>query len=163
MNTDRSTVHCALIPRRRPVCCDANGRLAKVPTRLCRLLAAIIAAVVEEPRSLPPPWSVEEQPACFVVQRQIPRPMLRLRMVSFTRRGVIESWRQHYNAMCPHSNLGYLTPNEFVAQLTNAALVVQSAPRGAHAGSSGRRLKLAVVRRIQGGHYGDFLRPSNLC
>ena len=87
MNTDRSTVHCALIPRRRPVCCDANGRLAKVPTRLCRLRAAIIAAVVEEPRSLPPPWSVAEQPACFVVQRQIPRPMPQLRIVSFTRRG----------------------------------------------------------------------------
>jgi len=26
---------------------------------------------------------------------------------------VIESWRQHYNAVRPHSSLGYLTPNEF--------------------------------------------------
>ena len=34
---------------------------------------------------------------------------------------IIESWRQHYNAVRPHSSLGYLTPNEFVAQLTNAA------------------------------------------
>ena len=35
---------------------------------------------------------------------------------------IIESWRRHYNAVRPHSSLGYLTPNEFVAQLTNAAL-----------------------------------------
>jgi putative transposase len=34
---------------------------------------------------------------------------------------IIESWRQHYNAVRPHSSLGYLTPNEFVAQQTNAA------------------------------------------
>ncbi len=34
---------------------------------------------------------------------------------------IIESWRQHYNAVRPHSSLGYLTPNEFIAQLTNAA------------------------------------------
>jgi putative transposase len=34
---------------------------------------------------------------------------------------IIESWRRHYNAVRPHSSLGYLTPNEFVAQLTNAA------------------------------------------
>jgi len=33
---------------------------------------------------------------------------------------IIESWRQHYNAVRPHSSLGYLTPNEFMAQ-TNAA------------------------------------------
>lgn len=26
---------------------------------------------------------------------------------------VIEAWRQHYNAVRPHSSLGYLTPNEF--------------------------------------------------
>ena len=28
---------------------------------------------------------------------------------------IIESWRQHYNAVRPHSSLGYLTPNEFAA------------------------------------------------
>ena len=26
---------------------------------------------------------------------------------------LIQSWRQHYNAVWPHSSLGYLTPNEF--------------------------------------------------
>ena len=34
---------------------------------------------------------------------------------------IIESWRQHYNAVRPHSSLDYLTPNEFAAQLNNAA------------------------------------------
>jgi hypothetical protein len=60
----------------------------------------------------------------------------------------------------PHSSLGYLTPNEFVAQQANAAPrqatgqgaavcgpsrpwpVAQPAPRGAHAASKGGRLKL---------------------
>jgi putative transposase len=28
----------------------------------------------------------------------------------------IETWRQHYNAVRPHSSLGYLTPNEFRAK-----------------------------------------------
>ena len=26
---------------------------------------------------------------------------------------IIEAWRQHYNAVRPHSSLGYLTPHEF--------------------------------------------------
>lgn len=43
---------------------------------------------------------------------------------------IIESWRQHYNAVRPHSSLGYLTPNEFVAQLTNTA-PVEATGRGA--------------------------------
>ena len=30
---------------------------------------------------------------------------------------VIESWRQHYNEIRPHSSLGYLTPNEHKQQL----------------------------------------------
>ena len=30
---------------------------------------------------------------------------------------IIESWRQHYNAVRPHSSLDYLTPNEFKAKL----------------------------------------------
>ena len=34
---------------------------------------------------------------------------------------IIESWQQHYNAVRPHSSLGYLTPNEFAAQLNDAA------------------------------------------
>jgi hypothetical protein len=34
---------------------------------------------------------------------------------------IIETWRRHYNEVRPHSSLGYLTPNEFVARLTNAA------------------------------------------
>jgi len=34
---------------------------------------------------------------------------------------VIESWRRHFNEVRPHSSLGYLTPNEFVAALANAA------------------------------------------
>ena len=34
---------------------------------------------------------------------------------------VIESWRQHYNEVRPHSSLGYLTPNEFAARQTNPA------------------------------------------
>jgi putative transposase len=34
---------------------------------------------------------------------------------------IIETWRRHYNEVRPHSSLGYLTPNEFVAQQANAA------------------------------------------
>jgi len=30
---------------------------------------------------------------------------------------VIETWRQHFNTVRPHSSLGYLTPAEFVARL----------------------------------------------
>jgi putative transposase len=33
---------------------------------------------------------------------------------------IIETWRQHYNAVRPHSSLGYLTPIEFRAKhMTN--------------------------------------------
>ena len=54
---------------------------------------------------------------------------------------VIESWRQHYNEIRPHSSLGYLTPREFIAKLSaqaatsapatgrDAALPGASAPR----------------------------------
>src|SRR5437764_13065332 len=34
---------------------------------------------------------------------------------------IIETWRRHYNEVRPHSSLDYLTPNEFVARLVNAA------------------------------------------
>ena len=29
---------------------------------------------------------------------------------------IIEAWRLDYNQHCPHSSLGHLTPNEFIAQ-----------------------------------------------
>jgi len=34
---------------------------------------------------------------------------------------IIEAWRRHFNEVRPHSSLGYLTPNEFVARLANAS------------------------------------------
>jgi len=34
---------------------------------------------------------------------------------------VIEAWRKHYNAVRPHSSLGYLTPMEFAAKFRDAA------------------------------------------
>jgi putative transposase len=34
---------------------------------------------------------------------------------------IIETWRRHYNEVRPHSSLGYLTPNEFVARQAHAA------------------------------------------
>ena len=34
---------------------------------------------------------------------------------------IIETWRRHYNEVRPHSSLDYLTPNEFLARLANAA------------------------------------------
>jgi putative transposase len=34
---------------------------------------------------------------------------------------IIESWRRHFNQVRPHSTLGYLTPNEFVAQGARSA------------------------------------------
>jgi putative transposase len=83
---------------------------------------------------------------------------------------IIETWRRHYNEVRPHSSLGYLTPNEFMARQENAASrqatgqghcgmwafaswpVAQPAPPGAHASSKGGRLKLTVVRRFGAGH-----------
>ena len=34
---------------------------------------------------------------------------------------IIATWRRHYNEVRPHSSLGYLTPNEFVAQAARSA------------------------------------------
>jgi len=34
---------------------------------------------------------------------------------------IIETWRRHFNEVRPHSSLGYLTPNEFVAQGARSA------------------------------------------
>jgi putative transposase len=52
---------------------------------------------------------------------------------------IIEAWRRHFNEVRPHSSLGYLTPNEFVAQGArpaprqatgrDAAVLGASAPR----------------------------------
>jgi putative transposase len=52
---------------------------------------------------------------------------------------IIEGWRRHFNEVRPHSSLGYLTPNEFVAQGAtpaprqatgrDAAVLGASAPR----------------------------------
>jgi putative transposase len=40
---------------------------------------------------------------------------------------VIESWRRHYNAVRPHSSLGYLTPAEFVATIKEQDAVSRQA------------------------------------
>jgi hypothetical protein len=45
----------------------------------------------------------------------------------------IEQWRQHYNAVRPHSSLGYLTPLEFKASGAPRSL------RGAHQEEQERR------------------------
>ena len=34
-------------------------------------------------------------------------------------RVIIEAWRRHYNAVRPHSSLGYRTPNEYKAPLSS--------------------------------------------
>jgi len=77
---------------------------------------------------------------------------------------IIETWRQHYNEVRPHSSLGYLTPNEFVArgarpaphQATGRDAAVHGAsahrPRGDKCSQQGNRLKLTVVRKIWAGH-----------
>jgi len=45
---------------------------------------------------------------------------------------LIEQWRRHYNEVRPHSSLGYLTPNEFVAKLKmEAAASGQATGQGA--------------------------------
>jgi putative transposase len=44
---------------------------------------------------------------------------------------VIESWRRHYNAVPPHSSLGYLTPNEFAARQTKNPAPRHATGRGA--------------------------------
>ena len=40
---------------------------------------------------------------------------------------VIEQWRRHFNEVRPHSSLGYLTPNEFVAQIEQKNAVSEQA------------------------------------
>lgn len=40
---------------------------------------------------------------------------------------LLDWWRQEYNCRRPHSSLDYLTPEEFAAQTTSAAMLVNSA------------------------------------
>ena len=44
---------------------------------------------------------------------------------------LIESWRRHFNEVRPHSSLGYMTPNEFVASITSNAAPVNATERTA--------------------------------
>ena len=44
---------------------------------------------------------------------------------------LIESWRRHFNEVRPHSSLGYMTPNEFVASITSNAAPVTATERTA--------------------------------
>ena len=83
---------------------------------------------------------------------------------------LIEAWRRHFNEVRPHSSLGYLTPNEFVARGARpsapsgngpgrcgmwglrAPARCSTVPPGTTAASQGSRLKLMLVRRIRPGH-----------
>ena len=81
---------------------------------------------------------------------------------------LIEEWRRHFNEVRPHSSLGYLTPNEFVARGNKASAPpcngpgrygiwglraparCSTVPAGTNAASKGSRLKLTVVRKNLG-------------
>lgn len=39
---------------------------------------------------------------------------------------IIESWRQHYNAVKPHMSMNYLTPYEFKSQHSACVIIPQS-------------------------------------
>jgi len=55
-------------------------------------------------------------------------------------RVLIESWRRHFNEVRPHSSLGYMTPNEFVASIaSNAAPVTATERTAAVRGASALR------------------------
>jgi hypothetical protein len=42
---------------------------------------------------------------------------------------LMRTWRRHFNEVRPHSSLGYMTPNEFVASITtNAPTARRSGP-----------------------------------
>jgi len=43
---------------------------------------------------------------------------------------IIETWRRHYNAVRPHSSLGYLTPAAFAAKLTQQTAAPATATGG---------------------------------
>ena len=44
---------------------------------------------------------------------------------------LIETWRRHFNEVRPHSSLGYMTPNEFVASIANQPASVHATERTA--------------------------------
>jgi putative transposase len=63
---------------------------------------------------------------------------------------LIESWRRHFNAVRPHSSLGYMTPNEFVASIaTNAAPVKATGRTAAVRGASALRPVAQPLRQGQ--------------
>jgi putative transposase len=62
---------------------------------------------------------------------------------------LIERWRRHYNAVRPHSSLGYLTPNEFAAQQANAAPRMATGRGAAVYGASAPRPVAEPSRRGQ--------------
>jgi putative transposase len=82
---------------------------------------------------------------------------------------IIEAWRQHYYEVRPHSSLGYLTPNEFVARGAKtsapsgngpgrcgtwglrAPARCSTVPSGTNGAGKGSRLKLGAVRKIRAG------------
>jgi putative transposase len=51
---------------------------------------------------------------------------------------VIETWRRHYNAVRPHSSLGYLTPAEFVAKEIAASVQATGRDAAVHGASAPR-------------------------
>lgn len=64
---------------------------------------------------------------------------------------VIETWRRHFNAVRPHSSLGYLTPAEFVARLKSqdAASVQATGRTAAVTGASALRPVASPSRKGQ--------------
>jgi putative transposase len=62
---------------------------------------------------------------------------------------VIETWRQHFNAVRPHSSLGYLTPAEFVTRLKqqDAASVPATGRTAAVCGASALRPVASTSRK----------------
>ena len=64
---------------------------------------------------------------------------------------VIETWRRHFNAVRPHSSLGYLTPVEFVARLKEqgAASVPATGRTAAVCGASAPRPVASPPRKRQ--------------
>ena len=63
---------------------------------------------------------------------------------------LIETWRRHFNEVRPHSSLGYMTPNEFVASIiTNAAPVTATERTAAVCGASALRSVAQPLRKGQ--------------
>jgi putative transposase len=66
---------------------------------------------------------------------------------------IIESWRRHYNEERPHSSLGYMTPNEFVASITTNAGPVTATERTAAV--CGAYALPSLNRSVRGKHIGQ--------